>query len=110
MECKFSADGALLFYMCKGKCGGSATEPCPFCSDCKQQKKEGRKGKCSIGHAFELVKITDTNLKYQDLCEVYGCNHEQLVEYNGAEGHAHFSKITVNENGDTSHTGDLPYH
>ena len=73
VDVKLTVDGAILYYLCEGKCSGNAKEPCPFCHDTNNKKS------CSIGFVFELVVFDDSVTTYGDVAKKCRIDFEQLI-------------------------------
>ena len=95
VDVKLTVDGAMLYYLCEGKCSGSANEPCPFCHDTKNKKK------CSIGFVFQLVDFDNSVTTYGDVAKKYRINFQQLVDMNTEENEEKYQPLTVDAKGDT---------
>ena len=102
VDVKLTVDGAMLYYLCEGKCGGSANEPCPFCHATKS------KTKCSIGFVFQLVHFDNSVTAYGDVAKKYRINLEQLVDMNTEENEEKYQPLTVEAKGDTQASKHKP--
>jgi hypothetical protein len=73
----FCADGAFMFKLCKGPCGGSSRTPCPQCECVRDRHEE------EFNNHYAMIKVElKKGETVREICEREGVSHETFFWMN----------------------------